>query len=285
MSKEGGGKDKIPSKESRCGADSSRLPDKILDSSEPVWPASSVHEKPRALSTEENISTQTTPHSSSVEGISDTGALAPPTLCVEEVSLSDRPVIAVSALKGPAAFFNLARKFLVTYDICDLSALEGAIVSAIDAAHLLERSRLAEIVRIQTSYVPVEPKRKKAATRGTLHSREAAKHKQHKVKTSAEPAFLETSTGDLQTHSSLTTAVLQSEVGSSVLRRSQSTKRRMTKTQEGKGKGKESRGKELRRARIIITVKRTEDYKQWLKENPSHDVSGDAEEAHSIMPK
>lgn len=58
-----------------------------------------------------------------------------------------RQVIAVSASKGPAAFFNLARKFLVTDETCDLSALEGAIVSAVDAAHLLERSKLATIVR------------------------------------------------------------------------------------------------------------------------------------------
>ena len=58
-----------------------------------------------------------------------------------------RQVIAVSASKGPAAFFNLARKFLVTDEMCDLSALEGAIVSAADAAHLLERSQLATIVR------------------------------------------------------------------------------------------------------------------------------------------
>lgn len=56
-------------------------------------------------------------------------------------------VIAVSASKGPAAFFNLARKFLVTDEFCDLSALEGAIVSAVDAAHLLERSKLADIIR------------------------------------------------------------------------------------------------------------------------------------------
>jgi hypothetical protein len=58
-----------------------------------------------------------------------------------------RQVIAVSASKGPAAFFNLARKFLVTDEYCDLSALEGAIVAAVDAAHLLERSQLAKIVR------------------------------------------------------------------------------------------------------------------------------------------
>jgi hypothetical protein len=58
-----------------------------------------------------------------------------------------RQVIAVSANKNPTAFFQLARKFLMTNDTCDLSALEGAIVSAVDAAHLLERSQLAFIVR------------------------------------------------------------------------------------------------------------------------------------------
>jgi len=56
-------------------------------------------------------------------------------------------VIAVSVSKGPSAFFNLARKFLVTDEECDLSALEGAIVAAVDAAHLLERSKIATIVR------------------------------------------------------------------------------------------------------------------------------------------
>jgi hypothetical protein len=64
-----------------------------------------------------------------------------------DTSESPRQVIAVSASKGPATFFNLARKFLVTDEMCDLSALEGAIVSAVDAAHLLERSQLATIVR------------------------------------------------------------------------------------------------------------------------------------------
>jgi hypothetical protein len=65
-----------------------------------------------------------------------------------------RQVIAVSASKSPAAFFNLARKFLVTNEMCDLSALEGAIVSAVDAAHLLERSQLASIVRYVDTFAP-----------------------------------------------------------------------------------------------------------------------------------
>lgn len=66
---------------------------------------------------------------------------------IGEMETPARQVIAVSASKGPSAFFNLARKFLVTDEMCDLSALEGAIVSAVDAAHLLERSKLAHIVR------------------------------------------------------------------------------------------------------------------------------------------
>lgn len=66
---------------------------------------------------------------------------------IENIDDQPRQVIAVSASKGPAAFFNLARKFLVTDEYCDLSALEGAIVAAVDAAHLLERSKLATIVR------------------------------------------------------------------------------------------------------------------------------------------
>ena len=73
------------------------------------------------------------------------GATSPST--PEDISSRPRQVIAVSASKGPTAFFNLARKFLVTDEMCDLSALEGAIVSAVDAAHLLERSKLATIVR------------------------------------------------------------------------------------------------------------------------------------------
>lgn len=65
----------------------------------------------------------------------------------ETSQLPPRQVIAVSVSKGPSAFFNLARKFLVTDEVCDLSALEGAIVSAVDAAHLLERSKIATIIR------------------------------------------------------------------------------------------------------------------------------------------
>jgi hypothetical protein len=82
-------------------------------------------------------------------GAGESSSPPPPTVTGLEVTdsgESTRQVIAVSASKSPAAFFNLARKFLVTNEMCDLSALEGAIVSAVDAAHLLERSQLATIV-------------------------------------------------------------------------------------------------------------------------------------------
>lgn len=76
-------------------------------------------------------------------------AAAPSEVSPASAFESDRPrqVIAVSANRGPTAFFNLAKRFLITDELCDLSALEGAIVSAVDAAHLLERSKLATIVR------------------------------------------------------------------------------------------------------------------------------------------
>lgn len=43
--------------------------------------------------------------------------------------------------------------------------------------------------------------------------------------------------------------------------------------------GKASGGRELRRARIVITVKRTEGYKQWLEENPLQAIiAGDGDD-------
>ena len=114
-----------------------------------------IHESEAQRLHEHGESAKADPHSgpahdtkqqpSHTEPFSGRAAL-PPSDTPEE-DQPPRQVIAVSASKGPAAFFNLARKFLVTDEMCDLSALEGAIVSAVDAAHLLERSQLATIVR------------------------------------------------------------------------------------------------------------------------------------------
>jgi len=151
-----------------------------------------------------------------------------------------RQVIAVSASKGPAAFFNLARKFLATDEVCDLSALEGAIVSAVDAAHLLERSQLATIVRVQTSYVVVEPKRK----------------------SQQQVTNVNQSMNVPSTSSTFSQAVVTSQPKTSA------------RGQSGKKSQGRSKSTPLRRARILITVKRTEAYSQWLEENPNH-LSGD----------
>ena len=44
-------------------------------------------------------------------------------------------------------------------------------------------------------------------------------------------------------------------------------------------RGRGSSGRELRRARIVITVKRTESYKRWLDDNPLQAIiAGDGEE-------
>lgn len=163
-----------------------------------------------------------------------------------------RQVIAVSASRGPAAFFNLARKFLVTDEMCDLSALEGAIVSAVDAAHLLERSKLATIVRVQTSYVTVEPKRRK-------QQQTAQEDPRQRGEPGASSVAALPPTGEVASD--------QPAQGSSSRQRSSGA------------------GRELRRARIVITVKRTQDYERWLEENPLQAIiagDGDDDEAGAV---
>jgi len=171
-----------------------------------------------------------------------------------EIEEGTRQVIAVSVSKGPAAFFNLARKFLATDEMCDLSALEGAIVSAVDAAHLLERSKLATIVRIQTSYVAVEPKQKARSTPESF----AATFVAHEPRRALTPSVVQSST---EAKKLPPTSVVSD--------------------QPRQGRPKKSRGSaagELRRARIVITVKRTEEYKKWLEENPSQEIAGGVDE-------
>jgi len=165
---------------------------------------------------------------------------------------SPRQTIAVSVSKGPSAFFNLARKFLVTDEMCDLSALEGAIVSAIDAAHLLERSKIATITRLQTSYVAVEPKKKKDRA----------------ASISDQP----TSHGSLPTPAESAAPTVAAAAATSRIDRSQAVTMDSPSVPEHQNLSEGT----LRRSRIVITVKRTEAYVQWLKENPIQDIhSGD----------
>lgn len=188
------------------------------------------------------------PTSSEHEGGHRVGSQTEPTPEPSSSEARARQVIAVSASKNPAAFFNLARRFLVTDEYCDLSALEGAIVSAVDAAHLLERSKLANIVRIQTSYVTVEPRKK---TTGYVSD------------------VAPTSAIDPHTLHIPPSAQLHPPV-----HYPPDVPHGEKKPHQGK------KGNPLRRSRIIITVKRTEDYKAWLEEN---DVEG-AENAPTPPP-
>eukprot|EP00804_Cyclotella_cryptica_P027661 CCRYP_010280-RA/>CCRYP_010280-RA protein AED:0.03 eAED:0.03 QI:642/1/1/1/1/1/2/114/252 len=173
-----------------------------------------------------------------------------------------RQVIAVSVSKGPSAFFNLARKFLVTDEQCDLSALEGAIVSAVDAAHLLERSKIATITRVQTSYVTVDPKKKKDHYSAPTVD-ESSEHFRlgnfHSITTS-------TSRGTSQ---ALETLAAAAEIGRENIENSLAATDQTSS--QSQSRHKSSPGT-LRRARIVITVQRTDAYKKWLEENPVQDV-------------
>jgi len=180
-----------------------------------------------------------------------------------------RQVIAVSASKGPAAFFNLARKFLVTDEMCDLSALEGAIVSAVDAAHLLERSKLATIVRIQTSYVTVEPKKKRQQPQQS----ETPGSEQQSSSVPSHVASVSTVKGPVSINAA---ATVEASIG--VASVPPPTNYQPQYRQKG-AKGSTFGGRELRRARIVITVRRTEEYKQWLEENPLQAIiAGDGDD-------
>eukprot|EP00536_Pseudo-nitzschia_multiseries_P016908 jgi/Psemu1/313719/fgenesh1_kg.1283_\ len=163
--------------------------------------------------------------------------------------------------------------------MCDLSALEGAIVSAVDAAHLLERSKLATIVRIHTSYVNVEPKRRRQQKVGVLDSEASTKESEPSTRTSKDASLssqLESSTATssdpvvtLKTRDKLSTSTRSrtendrdaDTIGGGIGKAGTTTSR--SSASGGGG------SRELRRARILVTVKRTESYKRWLEENPN----------------
>lgn len=196
-----------------------------------------------------------------------------------------RQIIAVSANKNPTAFFQLARKFLMTNEMCDLSALEGAIVSAVDAAHLLERSKLASIVRIHTSYVNVEPKRRRQVSqqKGEVSSIITTEGVSSSTITEdglpcskAEFSSLNTNVTSTeessQTLSSLVSSYIPDskksiKVNGTQQGGQQSTTISATRNPVSNLSGSGSR--ELRRARILVTVRRTESYKRWLEDNPT----------------
>jgi len=307
MSKKGGGGERGTSTERVGGGGStSSTEGRTREGQHAEWQHSSAADLPAPSVAEEVVKTvsgtQDTPPvsftqiaaQSSAETISEVARAATPSshdvhhITHEGVSrgiateaATHRPVIAVSTMKGPAAFFNLARKFLVSYETCDLSALEGAIIAAVDAAHLLERSRLATIARVETSYVAVEPRRKRQGT--PARSRPSSVTESHDHRAHIQNRNV------ISTHKKPHETAIHSEVGPGI-RCPVPTPEEMTQPsvyggniplsdksrqilQQGKGRVS-ARGKELRRARIIITVKRTEEYRRWLEENPQPASSG-----------
>jgi hypothetical protein len=96
--------------------------------------------------------------------------------------------------------------------------------------------------RVQTSYVTVEPKRRKHVPSPQLHP-------------ATPPHGPPPLGGGLQGEASLPT------------------------TPPARGRQGGSSGRELRRARIVITVKQTESYKKWLEENPLQAIiAGDGDD-------
>mmetsp|Transcript_31115 Transcript_31115/g.66244 ORF Transcript_31115/g.66244 Transcript_31115/m.66244 type:complete len:282 (+) Transcript_31115:240-1085(+) len=243
------------------GISSLSLADKTKDPLTPTTP-----------STLEAATTGTASEHSSEQGIEEVQGID------EVTSLPEQPrqVIAVSVSKGPSAFFNLARKFLVTDEACDLSALEGAIVSAVDAAHLLERSKIATIVRIQTSYVTVEPKKRREHGPSSSITEEASGSP--KTGTGATSATTGTSSRQPQALDS-SRQVVAGPGPSRINQPGTSTFDLSIRASPGKPKAS---GGAMRRARIVITVQRTDAYKKWLKENPIQDTHTGQDDDHHI---
>lgn len=239
-------------------------------------------EKSESIQPDQKPDSQSAQSSTSIPAITD--VLARSTSEEEEQTEGEYPrqVIAVSASKGPAAFFNLARKFLATDEMCDLSALEGAIVSAVDAAHLLERSQLATIVRVSTSYVTVEPKRRRHPSQPKELEGESSQTQSQSTAesiASGSPQLAPATPASDSKPPTEPSLQVQSE-------ESHSSPSEGTPPASRQSAGR-SAGRELRRARIVITVRRTASYKRWLEENPLQAIfarEGDADTALEEAP-
>ena len=124
--------------------------------------------------------------------------------------------------------------------------------------------------RVNTSYVTVEPKRRKQAPQqeeqeedvGTSVDQEAS------GTASAKPAGADSQQEEARTPPPAAGVAAAASAAPSHSMR------------QGRSSGSGTR--ELRRARIVITVRRTESYKRWLEENPLQAIiAGDADEAET----
>jgi hypothetical protein len=67
----------------------------------------------------------------------------------------DTRFVPVSVSKTARAYFNIARKALETHRRVELSALEAAVVIAVDASFLLTRAKMGTVERVNTAFVQV----------------------------------------------------------------------------------------------------------------------------------
>lgn len=133
--------------------------------------------------------------------------------------------------------------------------------------------------RVHTSYVSVEPKRKKLPQAS------------HNESSPSEQLFMSTapSSGAAPSHApSYASKVAGNTKTQTTVQIPRSALAVTSADGDSQGQqkgGKAAGGRELRRARIVITVKRTEGYKQWLEENPLQAIiAGDGDEDLAAPP-
>jgi hypothetical protein len=123
--------------------------------------------------------------------------------------------------------------------------------------------------RVQTSYVTVEPKRRKQAPQQEEQEQEEGGTQSVPGTSSSEATGSQSRPPSAQTSAKAASPEHEEEGRSSA---------GLPPARQG-ARGSSSGGRELRRARIEITVKRTESYKRWLEENPHQAIiTGDADE-------
>ena len=124
--------------------------------------------------------------------------------------------------------------------------------------------------RVQTSYVTVEPKRRK----------QAPQQEEQEQEEGGTQSVSGTSPSEATGSPSRPASAQTSAKGASPEHEEEGRSPAGIPPARQGARGSSSGGRELRRARIVITVKRTESYKRWLEENPLQAIiAGDADEA------
>lgn len=119
--------------------------------------------------------------------------------------------------------------------------------------------------RVHTSYVTVEPKRRKQASQQSDQDEDQV-HQVQSASLSGDSASASAVSETTKTKESKTKSDTATQSG-------------IQPARQGGSRGASS-GRELRRARIVITVRRTESYKRWLEENPLQAIiASDADDA------